>query len=127
MDRLRNPFSPGAGSPPPELAGRGPLLDQAQFVLARIKAGRHEKIFLMVGLRGVGKTVLLNRIRELADHEGYQAIFVEVHEGKKLPQLLIPAMRQTLLALDRGEKVSATVKRAIGALRSFIGTIKVKV
>src|SRR5271154_6981614 len=56
MDPIRNPFSPGAGSPPPELAGRGPLLEQARINLARVKAGRSERSFLLIGLRGVGKT-----------------------------------------------------------------------
>lgn len=66
MDPMQNPFSPGAGSPPPELAGRAPLLEQARITLGRVKAGRPERSFLLVGLRGVGKTVLLNKIRELA-------------------------------------------------------------
>jgi hypothetical protein len=57
MDPLQNPFSPGAGSPPPELAGRGPLLEQARITLGRVKAGRPERSFLLVGLRGAGKTV----------------------------------------------------------------------
>lgn len=64
MDEIRNPFSPGAGTPPPELAGRSVLIDRVRVLLARIREGRPEKSTLLVGLRGVGKTVLLNEIVE---------------------------------------------------------------
>ena len=60
MDRLRNPFSPGAGSPPPELVGRDGVLEQASVLLGRIRQKRPEKSLLLTGLRGVGKTVLLS-------------------------------------------------------------------
>ena len=60
MDKIRNPFSPGAGSPPSELAGREQILEQARILFGRIKAKRPEKSLLLIGLRGVGKTVLLN-------------------------------------------------------------------
>ena len=71
MNPLTNPFSPGAGNQPPELAGRSELLFKVQLLLARIKAGRSEQSIFMVGLRGVGKTVLLNRVREMAEVQGY--------------------------------------------------------
>ena len=60
MDPIKNPFSPGAGSPPPELVGRGPILEQARVLLGRIRIGKSEKSLLLTGLRGVRKTVLLN-------------------------------------------------------------------
>ena len=63
MDPIRNPFSPGAGTPPPELAGRDELLSAARVAIARARAGRPAKSKILVGLRGVGKTVLLERIR----------------------------------------------------------------
>jgi len=69
MDKLRNPFSPGAGTPPPELAGRDDILQQALVTLARIKLGRAEKSILLVGLRGTGKTVLLRQIAMFAKNE----------------------------------------------------------
>lgn len=53
MDPIRNPFSPGAGSPPPELVGRDPILDQGRILLGRVKAKRSEKSVLLTGLRGV--------------------------------------------------------------------------
>ena len=77
MDELRNPFSPGAGIPPPELAGRDALLDRARIMLGRVIAGRHEQGMMLVGLRGVGKTVLLNRVREQAEALHYGVVMVE--------------------------------------------------
>ncbi len=126
MDPLKNPFSPGAGSPPPELAGRQPILDKARIALGRVKAGRSEKSFLLVGLRGVGKTVLLNEIYKLAIRDGYKSIFVEAHEKKSLAALLLPPLRQILFTLDRMENVSEKVKRGLRVLKSFFNGIKIK-
>jgi len=117
MNPLTNPFSPGAGNQPPELAGRGELLRKAEVLLARVKAGRSEQSMFMVGLRGVGKTVLLNRVRETAESQGYQALLIEAHESKPLPLLLLPPLRQTLFTLDRMQNVSQKVKRG---LRVFV-------
>lgn len=127
MNPLVNPFSPGAGNQPPELAGRADLLHRVEILLARVKAGRGEQSMFMVGLRGVGKTVLLNRVRELAVAQGYHALLIEAHENKSLPQLLLPPLRQVLFALDRMQNVSQKVKRGLRVLRSFIGAVKVKV
>ena len=69
MDPLENPFSPGAGFPPPELVGRDTILKQAQIALHRLRAGRPAKSMILVGLGGVGKTVLLNRIRLIAEDD----------------------------------------------------------
>jgi len=63
MDKIRNPFSPGAGSPPPELVGRAGVLEDAAVLFARVQKGRAEKSLLLTGLRCVGKTVLLNHSR----------------------------------------------------------------
>jgi hypothetical protein len=126
MDPLRNPFAPGAGSPPPELAGRAPLLDQAQVTLARVKAGRPARSFLLIGLRGVGKTVLLNRVRELAEAQGFQTVSIEAHENKPLPALLLPPLRQLLFALDRMANVSEKTKRGLRVLKSFLNGVRVK-
>ncbi len=127
MDPIKNPFAPGAGSQPPELAGRDELLEQARIALLRLKQGRHAKSIILLGLRGVGKTVLLNRIRLIADREGFQTSAIESTEGKRLPLLLLPELRRLLFALDTGRQVNAHVKKALGVLRSFIGSVKVKV
>ena len=126
MDPLENPFSPGAGSPPPELVGRDAILEQARIALHRLRAGRPAKSMILVGLRGVGKTVLLNRIRSIAEEDGYRALFVEAHESKPLPALLMPHLRQVLFSLDAMENVSEKVKRGLRVLRSFMTGLKAK-
>ena len=123
MDPIKNPFSPGAGSPPPELVGRGPALEQARILLGRIKAKRAEKSMLLTGLRGVGKTVLLNEIERLASSEGYRTIFIEAHEGKALGPLIVPYLRTLLFDLDRMVGMSEKVKRGLAVLRSFISSL----
>lgn len=126
MDPLHNPFSPGAGSPPPELAGRARMLEQARVTLGRIKAGRPERSQLLIGLRGVGKTVLLNKIREMAEEMGYRPVFIEAHENKPLAALLLPPLRQLLISLDRMATVSEKAKRGLRVLKSFFNGVKLK-
>ena len=101
MDAIKNPFSPGAGSPPPELVGHEGILEQARILLGRIKARRPEKSILLTGLRGVGKTVLLNEIERMAAHTGYRTLSAEAHEDKSLAALLVPPLRKLLFELDR--------------------------
>ena len=125
MDRIRNPFSPGAGSPPPELAGRENILEQARVLLGRVRAGRPEKSLLLTGLRGVGKTVLLNEIERLAQGEGYRTILVEAHEGKSLAVLLAPHLRRLLFELDRLAGAGNKVRRGLAVLKSFVGAIRI--
>jgi Cdc6-like AAA superfamily ATPase len=95
MDKITNPFSPGAGSPPPELAGRSGVLEQARVLLGRVLAKRPEKSLLLTGLRGVGKTVLLNEIERMAQDVGYRTILVEAHDGKHLAALIAPPPEKT--------------------------------
>ena len=127
MDPITNPFSPGAGAPPPELVGRDPLLEQARILLGRVKQKRPEKSLLLTGLRGVGKTVLLNEIERMAKKDGYQSILLEAHEEKPLGELIFPALRSLLYDLDRVAGAGDKVKRGLAVLRSFIGSIKLTV
>ncbi|MGK2925578.1 MAG: ATP-binding protein, partial [Lysobacterales bacterium] len=127
MDPITNPFSPGAGSPPPELVGRGPVLEQARILLGRVRAGRPEKSLLLTGLRGVGKTVLLNEIQRLAADADYRTIELEAHEDKRLGPLLAPNLRSVLYDLDRLAGAGDKVKRGLAVLRSFISAIKLTV
>lgn len=127
MDKIRNPFSPGAGSPPPELAGRDGILEQARVLLGRVLAKRPEKSLLLTGLRGVGKTVLLNEIERMAQDAGYRTILVEAHEGKSLPVLLAPHLRRLLFDLDRIAGAGDKVRRGMAVLKSFVGAIRVTV
>jgi hypothetical protein len=127
MDPIRNPFSPGAGNPPPELVGRFELLQRVQVSLERVRAGRYDKSLILIGLRGVGKTVLLNQIKQRADASGYKAILVEAHERKSLASLLLPPLRSVLFSLDSIKGNSDKVKRAFRVLRSFLNGVKAKV
>ena len=125
MDKNTNPFNPGAGVSPPELAGRSEVLETAETALARTKRGKHAKSLMILGLRGVGKTVLLNQIKDRALALGYLAEMQEAHDGAELKQLLIPVLRRVLLRLDRVQNTVETVKRGIRILRSFIGNITI--
>ncbi len=125
MDPIQNPFSPGAGAPPPELVGRDPILEQARILLGRIKLRRPEKSMLLTGLRGVGKTVLLNEIERLAKADGYHTITIEAHEDKPLGPLIAPYLRSLLFELDRIAGAGDKAKRALRVLRGFLGALKV--
>jgi hypothetical protein len=127
MDPVKNPFSPGAGSPPPELVGRDSILEQTRILLARVREQRPEKSFLLTGLRGVGKTVLLNSMERQAEDRGYRTILIEAHEEKPLPALLVPPLRRVLFDLDRVAGAGDKVKRGLRVLKSFIGAVKVTV
>ena len=126
MDPVINPFAPGAGSPPPELAGRKEILDQAAITLARVARGRAAKSVMVVGLRGVGKTVLLNRVRANAEDQSYLAEFLETPENKSLAAVLAPALRSLILKMDRGERLNYAAKRAFRVLRSWGRVVRLK-
>ncbi len=126
MNPIKNPFSPGAGTPPPELAGREEVIEQARILLGRVKQKRPEKSILLTGLRGVGKTVLLNEMERIALADGYHTILVEVHENKSLGVLLVPHLRRLLYELDRVAGTGDKVRKGLAILKSFIGSIKVK-
>ncbi len=124
MDPIKNPFSPGAGSPPPELVGRDSLLELARILLGRVKQKRAEKSLLLTGLRGVGKTVLLNEIERMAKATDYRTVVIEAHEDKPLGPLIAPYLRNLLYELDRIAGVGDKVKRGFRVLRSFLGKLK---
>ncbi len=126
MDPIRNPFAPGAGSPPPELAGRDELLETARIAIERIRHGRPTKSLILVGLRGVGKTVLLDKIRERAEHDGAITARIEAPEGRSLPSILAPQLRLVLLTLSRFEKAKELSTRALQGLVSFVKALKIK-
>lgn len=126
MDPIRNPFTPGAGAPPPELAGRDELIDSVRIALQRVRIGRPTKSILMVGLRGVGKTVLLDRMRSDAEAVGIHTIRIEAPENRSLPALLAPQLRQSLLRLSRIEKAKERATRALRGLTGFAKALKIK-
>ena len=126
MDPTTNPFAPGAGAQPPELAGRGELIENARIALSRVKAGRHARSQMLLGLRGVGKTVLLNRINDLAAGLGYQIVFLEAPEKRPLADMLVPPLRSLLVRLSRVERARDAATRALSILRAFASAFKVK-
>jgi len=126
MDPRLNPYVPGAGTPPPELAGRHQVLERAEVALSRIRSGRPSKSLIVVGLRGVGKTVLLVRFQQLALAEGYKAELIEAREGVSLPQLLVPPLRRLLLSLSVTAAAGSKGRKALRTLRSFVGVVKLK-
>ena len=126
MDPIRNPYAPGAGTPPPELAGRDEIRYTAHIALERTRIGRPSKSLLMVGLRGVGKTVLLDRIREDAEAKGICALRIEAPEGRSLPSILAPQLRIALLKLSNREAAKHLAQRALRGLAGFVGALKVK-
>lgn len=126
MDERKNPYSPGAGTPPPELAGRGNIIERAAIALDRIRSKRSARSFVYYGLRGVGKTVLLNKVRQDAESRGFACVQMEVPEDRSLPALIAPPLRAALIKLSGGEAVQAGLKKALVALASFAGAMKVK-
>jgi hypothetical protein len=124
MDAIKNPFSPGAGSPPPELVGRERILEQARVLLGRVKEKRPEKSLLLTGLRGVGKTVLLNEIERLAAKTGYRTVPLEAHEDKTLAAMLVPPLRKLLFELDRVAGAGDKAKRGLAVLKGFMNGVK---
>lgn len=124
MDPRNNPYVPGAGTPPPELAGRHDVLEKAEIALTRIHRRLPSKSLIVVGLRGVGKTVLLVRFEQLAESLGYRSSLIEAHEGKTLPELLVPPLRKLLFSLSLAAVAGDKGRKALRTLRSFMGSVK---
>jgi hypothetical protein len=126
MDPIRNPFAPGAGTQPPQLAGRDQIIEDARIAVHRAIAGRSSRSQILLGLRGVGKTVLLNKIEQEAEAAGHVTSFIEAPEDRKLADLLYPRLQHALQSLSRIEKAKASAYTALRALRSFAGAFKVR-
>lgn len=125
MDPILNPYAPGAGSPPPELAGRDVVREKMRLCIERLRRGKPAKSMMLVGLRGVGKTVLLDQIMKDAEASGVTTIRIEAPEGKSLPAALAPQLRLGLLKLSRLEKAKDVAVRGLRALAGFVGKMKV--
>ncbi|HEY3579902.1 MAG TPA: ATP-binding protein, partial [Pyrinomonadaceae bacterium] len=126
MDPVTNPYAPGAGTPPPELAGRDDLRQFISTAIKRVRLSLPTKSVLMVGLRGVGKTVLLNRMRDDAEADRSHTIQVEAPEGRSLPAMLAPQLRQSLLRLSRNEAAKDFAQRGLRGLAGFAKGLKLK-
>lgn len=126
MDPITNPFAPGAGTAPPELAGRDDIREQVRIVLERTRRGLAAKSVILIGLRGVGKTVLLNRMRLDAEAAGFSTLMAEAPESRSLPALLAPQLRQALLELSWNAHAKHIAERALRALAGFVRAMKLR-
>ncbi len=127
MDPTTNPFTPGAGSQPPELAGRQTIINDAEVCIKRLALGQQARSQILLGLRGVGKTVLLNQFEGLAEAKGLHTAFIEAPENRKFLDQLVPQIRKLLLKFDRIAKTKTQLNEARIALRNFASVFKVKV
>ncbi|MEN4824999.1 ATP-binding protein [Pseudomonas sp. P39-UII1] len=127
MDPYRNPFAPGAGSRPPELAGRDVVLDHARIACGRAVNGRSARSMMLLGLRGTGKTVLLNEVGKIAEDEGLLVSKVESPEEESLARLLYPEMRKVMRSLSTVEAAKQIANRGLKGLRGFASIFKIDI
>lgn len=126
MDPYRNPFAPGAGSRPPELAGRDAILEVARISCGRALKGRSARSIILLGLRGTGKTVLLNEIGRNAEQEGLFVSRVESPEGESLARLIYPEMRKVMRSLSGMDAAKQIAIRGLRGLRNFASIFKIE-
>jgi hypothetical protein len=119
VDPVRNPYSPGAGTRPPALVGRDRELDAMDVALQRLLLGRDGRSQLLTGLRGVGKTVMLNEFELCAQGRGYFVEHIEVGEDGKLAPRLASGFRRVLLSMDAKRRIGERIVRALGVLKAF--------
>lgn len=124
MDPVRNPFAPGAGSRPPELAGRDAIINDARVAIERALLGKPSRSQMFLGLRGVGKTVLLNAVEVMAIERGHLTSSIEAPERKPLGELLLPRVHQVLRKLSLVDNAKSKAYDAMRALRSFASVFK---
>jgi hypothetical protein len=117
VDPIRNPYAPGAGQRPPELAGRDEQLTAFDIVLERVKRGRPERSLLLVGLRGVGKTVLLNALRGAAVRAQWGTGKLEARPDLPLRRPLATALHQAVREL--GHPAGSEVDHVLGVIKAF--------
>jgi hypothetical protein len=125
MNPIHNPYAPGAGCSPPELAGRSAIRKDVEIRLQRLRVGRQAKSVILVGLRGVGKTVLLDQMCRDAEAGRIQTVRIEAPEHRSLPGLLAPSLRSTLLHLSKREAAKEYAIRGLRALAGFVSKLKV--
>ncbi|MBK5010588.1 AAA family ATPase [Pseudomonas sp. S60] len=127
MDPYRNPFAPGAGSRPPELAGRDAVLEHARIACGRAINGRSARSMMLLGLRGTGKTVLLNEVGKIAEQQGMLVSKVESPEEESLARLLYPEMRKVMRSLSTIEAAKQIANRGLKGLRGFASIFKIDI
>ncbi|MGN9775130.1 AAA family ATPase [Micromonospora sp. H33] len=119
MDPVRNPYAPGAGQRPPELAGRGRELDVFDIVLERIARGRPERSLMLTGLRGVGKTVLLNTLRSQAINRLWGSGKIEARPDQSLRRPIAAALHMAVRELAPRHRAPDRIDAFLGVLKAF--------
>ncbi|KAF0849439.1 AAA family ATPase [Nocardia caishijiensis] len=119
MDPVRNPYAPGAGQRPPELAGRDKQLAAFDIVLERVARGRPERSVMLTGLRGVGKTVLLNQLRSAAVSRGWGTGKIEARPDQDLRRPLSSALHMAVRAIAMAHRNPEHVDDFLGILKAF--------
>ena len=122
MEQLTNPYTPGAGTPPPALVGRDDELAAFRLVIGRLSEGRHENSLVLYGLRGVGKTVLLGEMELIAEQRKWQTVAIEVRAGSDFMQTLARALAQATRKLHPATSIA---KRAVESARRAIASLEV--
>jgi hypothetical protein len=119
VDPVRNPFAPGAGQRPPELAGREKEIAAFDVVLERVARGRPERSLVLTGLRGVGKTVLLGELRSMAVRRGWGAGKIEARPDAGLRRPLSAALHRAVRDLAVRHRAPDRVEHVLGVLKAF--------
>lgn len=119
MDAVRNPYTPGAGSRPPALTGRDAELEAFRVLLERLRRGRAEKSMIITGLRGVGKTVLLNTFGSIGEEARFATAFTEITHDTELRPLMARLVRRALLSLSPADRIKERARRAVAVFKSF--------
>ncbi len=119
MDQVRNPYSPGAGSPPPALVGRDAELEAIDIAVQRLGLGRFARSIMLIGLRGVGKTVLLREFAQIAKGHDWVHQHIEATDDLRFPEAMAMLVRRALLRLSAGQRPADRGRRAFGVLKSF--------
>ena len=119
MDPVRNPYAPGAGQRPPELTGRDREIGQFEVVLERIARGRPERSMVLTGLRGVGKTVLLNTFRSMALQRLWGTGKIEARPGQSIRRPVAAALHMAVRELAPRHRAPDRVEYFLGVLKAF--------
>lgn len=119
MEAFKNPYRPGAGTKPLTLAGREREIEKARNLLLSVKYGAPQRSLMLYGLRGVGKTVLLNEMESIADREGYLTEHLEMSENDDFRRVIAKSCRKVLLSISKVEKFKDKCIGALGILKAF--------
>jgi hypothetical protein len=127
MDSVRNPFAPSAGRRPPELAGRDEVIEAAQVAAQRVALGKYARPTMLLGLRGTGKTVLLNEFGKIGHQQSVLVSTIEAPEQASLAKLIIPEMRRILRSLSTIDAAKHLAAKGLRGLRNFASILKIEV